>query len=213
MLAETASALMEGVEMGLVRDLVISDGGSGDDTERAARELGAVWVTGPASRGGQLARGAQAATGAWLLFLHADTQLAEGWAAAALDHMNADPGRAAFFRLGFRSNAGAARRVAAWANWRARGLGLPYGDQGLLISRVLYDRIGGFADQKLMEDVDIAGRLRGHLTALPVEALTSASRYKADGWIRRGARNLTTFLLYRLGVSADTLARRYHGGD
>ena len=199
--------------MGLVRELVISDGGSSDETALAARELGAVWVAGPASRGGQLARGAQAATGPWLLFLHADTQLANGWAAAALAHMNTDPGQAAFFRLAFRSNASAARRVAAWANWRSSALGLPYGDQGLLISRVLYDGVGGFSDQKLMEDVDIARRLRGKLNPLRVEAFTSAARYEAGGWIRRGARNLTTLLLYGLGVPADKLARRYHGGD
>lgn len=205
----TTAALMEGVEMGLVRELVLSDGGSTDQTHDAARELGAVWVRGPKGRGGQLARGAARASAPWLLFLHADTHLAPGWARAVLDHMNHAPDKAACFRLAFRSDAQAARAVAAWANWRSRVLGLPYGDQGLLISRALYDAVGGYPDQPLMEDVAIADALAGRLSVLPLEARTSAQRYEAQGWLRRGARNLATLLRYRLGAPPERLARRY----
>lgn len=211
-LAGSASALMEGVETGLVRELVISDGGSGDETARVARHLGAVWVAGPAGRGGQLARGARASSAPWMLFLHADTQLAPGWAAAVLEHMNRRPDRAAYFRLTFRSEARAARIVAGWANWRARALGLPYGDQGLLISRALYEAVGGYPEQPLMEDVEIVRALQGRLDELPVRALTSAARYETEGWLRRGARNLVTLLRYRLGESPERLARRYRRG-
>lgn len=211
LLAATTSALMEGVEMGLVCELVLSDGGSTDETEQAARELGAVWVRGPRGRGGQLARGAAQTSAPWLLFLHADTRLASGWAGAVLDHMNEAPEMAAYFRLTFRSRAPAARRVAAWANWRSRVFGLPYGDQGLLISRALYDAVGGYADQPLMEDVAIARALAGRLVALPVDARTSAARYEAEGWLRRGGRNLATLLRYRMGAHPETLARRYYG--
>lgn len=211
-LAGTASALMEGVETGLIRELVISDGGSGDETAQVARHLGALWVAGPAGRGGQLARGAQAASAPWMLFLHADTQLAPGWAGAVLAHMNRCPDRAAHFRLAFRSEARSARIVAGWANWRARVLGLPYGDQGLLISRALYEAVGGYPEQSLMEDVEIARALQGRLDELPVRALTSAARYEAEGWLQRGARNLVTLLRYRLGESPERLARRYRRG-
>jgi len=211
LLAATTSALMEGVETGLVRELILSDGGSTDETERAAQELGAVWVSGPAGRGGQLARGAEKADAPWLLFLHADTHLAPGWAGAALEHMNAAPDKAAHFRLAFRSEARAARIVAAWANLRSRLFGLPYGDQGLLISRTLYEAVGGFPDQPLMEDVAMARALAGRLAALSVEARTSAARYEAEGWLRRGGRNLRTFLRYRMGAHPEDLARRYSG--
>ena len=68
MLPETLASLMEGVEAGLVRELIISDGGSVDDTQTIATEVGAQWITGPASRGAQLARGGHAAKGEWLLF-------------------------------------------------------------------------------------------------------------------------------------------------
>ncbi|MGI3183702.1 TIGR04283 family arsenosugar biosynthesis glycosyltransferase [Nioella aestuarii] len=213
LLAASTASLMEGVEMGLVRELVLSDGGSTDETAKAAKELGAVWVSGPASRGGQLARGAKAASAPWLLFLHADTWLAPGWAEVALTHMNASPDMAATFRLAFRSEAGAARRVAAWANWRTRMLGLPYGDQGLLISHELYDQVGGHPDQPLMEDVALAKALKGRLAVLPVEARTSAIRYETEGWIKRGGRNLFTLLRYRMGADPAQLAKRYHSSN
>lgn len=213
MLAGTTEALMEGVAMGLVRELVISDGGSGDQTAKAAKDLGAVWVSGPASRGGQLARGARAASAPWLLFLHDDTWLAPGWADAVLTHMNESPTQAACFRLAFRSDARAARRVARWANWRTRALGLPYGDQGLLLSRALYDAVGGYPEQPLMEDVAIARALKGRVATLPIDARTSAARYEAEGWLRRGASNLLTLARYRMGADPARLAKHYHGTD
>lgn len=209
-LPATAEALLDGVARGLVRELVISDGGSRDATEQAARALGAVWVSGPAGRGGQLARGARAAQGPWLLFLHVDTHLAPGWSDAVLGHIAKAPDKAAYFRLAFRSEARAARIVAGWANWRARALGLPYGDQGLLLPRDLYEATGGFPDQPLMEDVAMARALKGRLVQLPAEARTSPARYEAEGWLRRGGRNLATLCRYRLGASPESLARRYY---
>ena len=78
-LPDCLSALLEGVVQGLIGDLVISDGGSRDATLELAQAAGAVVVTGPASRGGQLRRGCAAARGSWLLVLHADTVLDVGW--------------------------------------------------------------------------------------------------------------------------------------
>ena len=143
------SALMAGVETGLIRELVISDSGSQDATMAIAEEAGAVQVSGPPSRGGQLRRGAGAAGGDWLLFLHADSQLPDGWTDAVEAQMAA--GRPACFRLKFDARGMAPALVAGWANLRSRLLGLPYGDQGLLISRADYDAIGGFPDIPLME--------------------------------------------------------------
>ena len=206
-------ALMEGLSEGLIRELIVTDGGSTDKTEAIVEAAGGNFLSGEPSRGGQLRRGAQAASGEWLLFLHADTHLAPGWAEAALNHMNTKPGNAACFRLAFRSDTRAARRVTAWANWRTRTLGLPYGDQGLVISRALYDQIGGYPNQPLMEDVAMSKALKGRLSLLMVEARTSAARYEAEGWLRRGARNLGTLLRYQMGVDPARLAKRYHGTD
>ena len=87
---------------------------------------------------------------------------------------------------------------------------MPYGDQGLLIARALYDSIGGFAPVPLMEDVELVRRLgRDRLVELQATAITSAARYRRDGWWARPLRNLILLSLWRLGVPPATLARLY----
>lgn len=200
--------LMEGLSTGLIREVVISDGGSVDETLQLAEDAGANLVSGPASRGGQLRRGCAAARGDWLLVLHADTQLSPGWAEAVAKHLQEGQGAAAYFRLRFRAKGIGAGWVAGWANLRARLFALPYGDQGLLIRRKDYLAAGEYLDQPLMEDVALVRRLKG-LQMLPAEAQTSALRYQRQGWLRRGAQNLWTLLRYFLGVSPERLARAY----
>lgn len=202
-----AAALFEGLEAGLIREVIVSDGGSTDGTKGVAASLGAVWVEGPPSRGGQLRRGVAASEGEWLLILHADTQLAPGWAEVALRHLVTE--EAGYFRLSFARGGLRARTVAGWANTRSRYAGLPYGDQGLILPRRLYDAVGGYPDQPLMEDVALARALKGRLHALDAVAVTSPERYETGGWIRRGARNLTTLTRYLLGADPEALARAY----
>ena len=204
-LPESLGALAHGLE--LVRELIVSDGGSADATLRIAEEAGARVVTGPAGRGGQLRRGADAAQGDWILFLHADTHLPAGWADAATAHMPS--GAAGWFRLAFRSRGPGARWTARWANLRSRA-GLPYGDQGLLMPRALYGDVGGFDDVPLMEDVAMARKLRGRLRPIGATVTTSAERYEARGWMRQGARNLGTLARHLAGASPEDLAARYH---
>lgn len=197
---------------GLPVRVTVSDGGSTDGTAAVAASLGAAVVTAPRGRGTQLAAGAAAGSAPWLLFLHADTWLSPGWwgCAAAFVADPANARRAGYFRLRYRSDAPAARRVAALAAWRARAFGLPYGDQGLLIARAFYEEIGGFRPLVLMEDVDLARRIgRRRLVALDAEALTSAERYEREGWLRRPARNLVCLGLYHLGVPPRWIARLY----
>jgi hypothetical protein len=87
---------------------------------------------------------------------------------------------------------------------------LPYGDQGLFLSRALYEAVGGYRAMPLMEDVDLVRRLgRARLAPLPARAITSAERWRRDGWWRRSARNLLTLSLYACGVSPERLARFY----
>ncbi|MEP2139240.1 MAG: glycosyltransferase, partial [Erythrobacter sp.] len=185
----TASALLAGTTSGLVRELVVSDGGSVDETLQVARALGAVIVEGDAGRGEQLARGVAAASGDWVLLLHADTQLDEGWDMAAFEHIANHADKAGWFRLQFRSTGFGPRFVAEGANLRSRFLGLPYGDQGLLVSRVVLEQVGGVPRVPLMEDVVLARALKGRLRGLDCRALTSAARYEREGWARRSMSN------------------------
>ncbi|GFE52086.1 glycosyl transferase [Roseobacter cerasinus] len=198
------AALVPGLEAGLIRELIISDGGSTDATVDVAKAWGAEVVTGSASRGGQLARGCAAAQGAWLLVLHADTRLGDGWVGPVILHL--DTRRAGWFRLAFAGGGVAGRIVAGWANLRSR-FGLPYGDQGLLLPRALYADVGGYPDQPLMEDVALARALKGKLTSIDAVAESSPARFHAEGWVRRGMRNLWTVTRYVLGASPEKLAQ------
>ena len=205
-LHHTLSCLMEAVDAGLIREVIVSDAGSTDQTLEIAKDWGANILDGPASRGGQLRRGCAAAQGKWLLVLHADTVLSDGWAIAVSQHLQT--GHAGWFSLRFDQGGARGWLVAIWANLRS-SMGLPYGDQGLLVSRDLYDVVGGYRDIPLMEDVEIARALKGNIRRIDAQAITSAAKYQTHGWARRGAKNLWTLLSYFVGVDPEKLADRY----
>lgn len=200
------ASLGEGLQAGLLRELVISDGGSTDATRAVADEAGAIWVSGPPGRGGQLGRGVAASEGDWLLVLHSDTWLAPGWSEAVLAGIAR--GAPGYFRLRFRANGPAPAWVASWANLRARALGLPFGDQGLLVSRKDYDAAGGYPDIPLMEDLALA-RALPRPRALNATAETGAERYQAHGWLAQGAANLWRQARFLAGADPERLARGY----
>ena len=205
-LSNCLTALMEGLDAGLIRELIVTDGGSHDAALTLAQAWGAQVVSGDASRGGQLRRGCAKAQADWLLVLHADTRLAPGWTDPVIAHLCGQ--QAGWFKLRFDHGGLPARFVAGWANMRSR-FGLPYGDQGLLIPLKLYQAVGGYPDQPLMEDVALALLLKGKLTGLNATAVTSADRYRRSGWIRRGARNLWTLMRYLAGATPAKLAADY----
>lgn len=204
----TLACLIEGLDNGLVRELVVSDGGSTDATPRIANETGAALIVGEPGRGGQLGRGGEVANGDWLLFLHADTHLSEGWSGVVLDHIQSSK-KAGYFRLKFRATGFLPTLFAKGANIRSR-MGLPFGDQALLVSAELYEEIGGYADIPLMEDVDIAKKLRGNLIELPVLAKTSAEKYIRNGWLKSGFGNLRLLGKYLFGADPKSLSKRYN---
>lgn len=204
-------SLMPGLESGLIREVILVDGGSEDQTCRIAQGSGAKVLTAPTTgRAAQLRHGAEHARGDWLLFLHADTALSRDWAERAKAHFAKRPQDAAVFTLAFRSDAPMAKRIAARANRRARLLGLPYGDQGLLVSRKLYGQVGGYPDVPLMEDVEIVRAIgKKRLSILSAEARTSAAKYERDGWRKRSWRNALLISRYLLGASPEKLAKHY----
>ena len=194
---------------GLLTEVIFADGGSSDDTEQIANDVGATFLSTPKGRGNQMAAAAHVAKGEWLLFLHSDSVLDHDWQRAVIRHLpNSE--QAAYFKLRFDEATIPARTVAGWANFRSRWLGLPYGDQGLLISQRLYKRIGSYPEIPLMEDVAMAKKLRGELSALPVFIETSADRYRQDGWIKRSFRNFGVLSRYLVGTDPDKLADKYY---
>jgi rSAM/selenodomain-associated transferase 2 len=195
-----------------IASVTVVDGGSKDGTAEVAAKLGASVVTTAPGRGKQMIAGAGAARGDWLLFLHADTVLAAGWSHAALAFMS-DPAnvrRAAAFRFAFDDESAPARLWETLVAWRCRIFALPYGDQGLLISRRFYDALGGFKAIPLMEDVEIVRRIgRRRLVMLDAAAVTSAARYRSHGYLLRGLRNLSCLALFFLGLPPKVIARLY----
>jgi rSAM/selenodomain-associated transferase 2 len=206
------SAMTRLSESDLVSEIVVSDGGSQDGTVTLAEKAGARVVLAPRGRGSQLAGGAQAASGDWLLFVHADCRLEAGWEGAVCAFVSApdSENRAGYFALALDDDAPAARRLEWLVAWRCWALALPYGDQGLLISRALYERIGGYPAIPLMEDVDIARRLgRARLRPIGATIAASAARYRRDGYWRRSLRNLVCLSLYFLGMPPERIAKLY----
>jgi rSAM/selenodomain-associated transferase 2 len=211
-LPATLESVQPGRDEGFVQEIIVSDGGSHDGTVAVARERGCTVVEGRAGRGTQLSQGAGRASGRWLLFLHADTRLAPGWpdAARAFVERHDAFGKAAVFAFALDDMSRKARILERIVAARTRMLGLPYGDQGLLISRELYAAVGGFRPLPLMEDVDLVRRIgRGRLELLKASAVTSAIRYRREGYARRMLRNAACLGLYWAGVPPSMIARLY----
>jgi rSAM/selenodomain-associated transferase 2 len=196
--------------LGPVGEVIVVDGGSSDATPDAARAAGARVIAKPMGRGQQFAAGIQAASLPWLLLLHADTRLTAGWRDDAASHMRTNPGKAAYFRFALDSVDPRARRLEHMVAWRCRVLGLPYGDQGLLVHRDTLRAAGGMRALPLMEDVDLIRRIgRARLVGLTSAAVTSAAKWERDGWYRRSVRNLFCLALWHLGVPPSLIARIY----
>jgi rSAM/selenodomain-associated transferase 2 len=210
LLPRCLGALGEARRDGLLREIVIADAGGCAESVEIAHGFGASAFAAPPGRGPQLIAAAARCSGDWLLFLHADTCLENGWSRDAAGFIGRfDAGdRAAVFRLRLDDGLPAARRIERLANWRSRALGLCYGDQGLLISRRLYDRLGGFRPLVLMEDVDLVRRIgRRQLVLLDSAAVVSAARYRQDGWLLRPLLNTALLGLYFVGLPPAWLVR------
>jgi rSAM/selenodomain-associated transferase 2 len=203
-----AAAFLPGTlsALGNRHQVIVVDGGSTDVTRDQAAASGARVLTAPRGRGTQFAAGIAAAANPWLLLLHADTRLSPGWRQA----LHTDPARAGYFRFVLDSEDPRARRLERLVAWRCRVLGLPYGDQGLLIHRDLLRAAGGMKPLPLMEDVDLLRRLgRARLVSLPADAVTSAHKWETQGYLRRSARNLLCLWLWFAGVPPKTIKRIY----
>jgi len=191
-------------------EVVVSDGGSRDNTLRLAKELGARTISGTPGRGPQLNRGAAATRTDALLFLHADTRLPDGALPAireAIDSGKVGGGFQVRFDTDHRAMALGSRLVRL----RTRLTQCPLGDQAQFVSRAIFNELGGFRDWPALEDLDFIRRMkrRGEVVVLPLEATTSARRYLEEGIGRTVALNWLILALYFAGVSPQRLARMY----
>jgi rSAM/selenodomain-associated transferase 2 len=191
-------------------EVIVADGGSSDTTVTCARALADRVLDAARGRARQMNAGAAVARGDVLLFLHADTLLpdgADGLIRQAL-HSGAAWGR---FDVRIDGKAWMLPVIAAFMNARSRWTGIATGDQGLFVRRTVFERLGGFADQPLMEDIELSRRLRavGRPACLSARVTTSGRRWETRGVWR------TIFLMWRLrwrywrGESPYALAKAY----
>ena len=195
-------------------ELIVVDGQSRDRTAEIARSRPRVRViSSPPGRGGQLNRGAAAARGEVFLFLHVDAALPPGapeMIRAALAEPGADGG---CFRIATAADPGRGRLyrlLLKTADWRSLYTRLPYGDQAIFVTREIFEKLGGFKDYPIMEDLDFSRRLarEGRIVRLPARVRVSGRRWEKN--LLGNFLKLKTFpLLFRLGVSPERLARLY----
>lgn len=200
----------------VAEEVIVSDGGSVDATAQVARSLGARVVVGPPGRGVQLNRGAAEALSSEmeppdiLLFLHADTTLPPGGAEAVrAAAARGAPGGAFFVRF---DGDGAMQRLGSWlVNRRTRWLRVPLGDQAQWATRETFEKLGGFPNWPLLEDIDFMKRLRRlpGFTIIEEPVTTGSRRFLELGAVRTVAINWLIWLLFLGGVSPHRLARLY----
>lgn len=196
-------------------EIIVSDGGSDDATLAIAERLVHKTLSSPAGRGAQMNQGAAAASGDILLFLHADTILPVGWddfLRTALSDKKIAGGAFSFSLSSSHSGCSPSFSfISLMVNLRSRLLKLPYGDQAIFIRRELFEKLGGFREIPIMEDVELVKGMRrlGRLKILNLPVITSSRRWEKEGWIKTTVRNLLLLFLYRLGVSPERLYRFY----
>ncbi|MBX3430202.1 MAG: glycosyltransferase [Hyphomonadaceae bacterium] len=204
-LPRALAPLVDGTQEGLIREVIVSDGGSRDETLEIADAAGCVLVSGKPGRAKQLLNGVAHAKGKWLLILHPQTSLARGWPeeVSLFLRFNEARKRAAVFKLAFDDHSAKGRLF--WARLRANVMKMPHGDQGLLISRFLYDGLNGYRDVT-HEDIDLARRIGAkRLVFLETEAFTSADKYR---YAPNAAASVGMMARYFLGADPVELAKR-----
>lgn len=190
-------------------EVIVSDGGSSDETRAIAAHHGARILESPPDRSRQFNIGAQAAQHDALIFLHADTILPSGAAAAVAEALR----RSDFggFRVSFAESAARLRIAAFMINLRTRLTRCPWGDQAQFIRRSTFLESGGFREIPLMEDYELAARMKrsGRPVVLPLTVTTSGRRFLRKGVIRTAMINWFIVVRWHLGAEPETLARIY----
>lgn len=191
--------------------VVVTDGGSVDGTLEVAACHKALICVGAPGRGIQLRSGVRwAFETPWLLVLHADSLLPDDFIKRVNLHIANHSDRAGYFDLRFDSPRLSARIIEILVRLRCSWFGLPYGDQGLLISNEHYKEIGGFENIPLFEDVALVRKIKKQrLRRLGAPLTTNAEKFELDGFFTRGWKNFRLLRRYLKGESPEGLAKDY----
>ncbi|HFQ80901.1 MAG TPA: glycosyltransferase [Desulfobacterales bacterium] len=197
-----------------IKEIIVVDGGSTDDTMTIAQDNGAIIHRSPAGRARQMNHGAEAARGGIFLFLHADTLLPPDFQHHIMRIMRQPNTAAGAFRFAMDRRGRGNRLVEVGTNLRTRLLQLPYGDQAIFVSSVLFKKAGGYASQPILEDVLLIKALKkyGRIRIAPVAAITSDRRWQRLGLFKTTLINQAIMAGYLLGLPPQLLKGWYRIG-
>lgn len=192
-------------------EVIVVDGGSSDATRTLAEPLADIFLTAPRGRAAQMNAGAEAAHGSILLFLHADCALPEAADALVIQGLERSRLKWGRFDVRITGNRPLLRVIGAMMNRRSRLTGIATGDQGLFVTRTLFEAAGRFPMIALMEDIALCARLKsfGPPLCIPHPMTVSGRRWEKHGVVRTMLFMWWLRLRYWLGANPDDLARRY----
>ncbi len=193
-------------------EIIIVDGAAEEDTISAVSYSDVITASARAGRARQMNAGAKKAAHEVLLFLHADTQLPHQAFPLIIETMKGGRWAAGAFDLGIDTQRRIFRVTEAYVALRTRITRIPFGDQGIFIRRSFFERLGGYRDIPLMEDMDLMGRVKktgGRVRIIPEKVRTSARRWEREGVLYSTVRNMMLQLLYAFGVPPERLKKYY----
>lgn len=192
-------------------EIIVVDGGSVDRSKDLAKRYTDKVISSQAGRGAQLNKGARKASGDALLFLHADSKIESDITCAIRQGLNTPGIAGGAFRLRIDSSRPGLKLISSVANLRSRLFGFAFGDQGIFVKREVFEKVGGFGDTPLMEDVDFVKRIKAYGGFLVMDDFicTSPRRWEREGVIFCTLRNSLILFLYNIGVPTITLKRWY----
>jgi rSAM/selenodomain-associated transferase 2 len=192
-------------------EVIVVDGGSEDGSPTRSRPLADHVIRGPLGRSRQMNAGVRVASGEILLFLHVDTSLpggADGFILSGMGQSGRTWGR---FDVRLSGEHPLFRLIESLMNWRSRLSGIATGDQGIFVRREVFQRVGGFPEIDLMEDIALTKALRreGRPLCLRPKVVTSSRRWEDNGMIRTVLLMWYLRLVYFFGADPNRLARLY----
>lgn len=190
-------------------EMIVSDGDGDGSTIKALSGLNTIKILSPKGRGAQMNSGARSAKGDVLLFLHADSVLPAGALNLIQEALSDSTAAGGAFSLGFDSQKIFYKIIALATNIRARLSRIPYGDQAIFMRKDIYNKIGGYKDIPILEDVDLMKRLRKSglkMVLLKEKVWTSPRRWEKGGRLATTLKHRLISLLYAVGFKPESLA-------
>ncbi len=193
-------------------EIIIVDGAQEKDTLQIIQGETVIRISSEQGRSKQMNAGASAARGEILIFLHADTELPIHALRKISSFVEQTEYVGGAFDLGIKSNKVIFKVIGTFSSLRSRLSRIPFGDQAIFIRKEYFNKIGGYKEIPLMEDVDLLRRIKksgGRIRIFYDRVMTSPRRWEKEGVVCCTLRNWTLQLLYFWGVSPDKLTHFY----